>query len=305
MRKVRLGRELEAAVTEDVTSEERIALSKVSEMYAAGEEALHSGRDGAAAGLFLRAEEALVAWRAGNTERRKVRETKTIVLLGGAEMEMIWCPPGSFMMGSPETEEGRFVDEIQHRVTLTKGFWLGKTPVTQRQWMSVMGNNPSYFKGDDLPLENVSWDECQEFCRKAGLALPTEAQWEYACRAGSTGPYAGTGRLEEMGWFAWNSDDGKLFAFRKTHPVGHLEANDWGLNDMHGNVWEWCADWYGAYLSDATTDPTGPLSGSHRVSRGGSWGDDAKYCRSAIRSGLVPGYRDRHLGLRVALPLVQ
>ena len=219
-------------------------------------------------------------------------ETKAIMLPGGAEMEMVWCPPGEFTMGSPRTEEGRGNNETQHRVTLTKGFWMAKTEVTQRQWKSVMGNNPSRFKGDDLPVENVIWKDCQEFCRKAGLGLrlPTEAEWEYACRAGSTGPYAGTGKLEDMGWYADNSGS-------ETHPVGRKSPNAWGLCDMHGNVWEWCADWYQKDFGIATvTDPTGPASGSFRVLRGGCWHSFARYCRSADRNDDDPASRDGRNG---------
>ena len=160
----------------------------------------------------------------------KAGETKTITLPGGAKMELVWCPAGSFTMESPagegffkkRQESGRWKDEQQHLVALTKGFWMGKHEVTQKQWASVMGSNPSWFKGGDLPVENVSWEDCQEFLQtlnsrypQEGMrwALPTEAQWEYACRAGSTGPYAGTGQLDDMGWFSLNSGG-------KTHPVG-------------------------------------------------------------------------------------
>ena len=229
----------------------------------------------------------------------RVGETKTVTLPGGATMEMVWCPPGTFMMGSPSNEGGRFNNEKEHQVTLSQGFWLGKREVTQRQWKSVMGSNPSYFRGDNLPVERVSWEDAQAFCRKSGMRLPTEAQWEYACRAGSTGPYAGTGKLEDMGWFTGHSG-------WKTHPVGTKQPNAWGLYDMHGNVLEWCADWwYGKYPSGAVTDPTGPASGSNRVRRGGSWNNYAQYCRSAYRSGFEPNRRSNYLGLRVALLPVQ
>ena len=212
----------------------------------------------------------------------KHRDTKTIVLPGGATMEMIYVAPGSFTMGSSRWERGRDNDEMQHRVTLTKGFWLGKYEVTQRQWKSVMGNNPSHFKGDDLPVENVTWNDCQEFIRKVNASLnceaclPTEAEWEYACRAGTTGPYAG-GSLDSMGWYRNNSGG-------KTHPVGQKQPNLWGFYDMHGNVWEWCNDWYGAYPSGSVTDPTGSASGGNRgVLRGGRWDSEARGCRSANR----------------------
>ena len=221
-------------------------------------------------------------------------ESKIITLPGGAAMEMVWCPPGKFMMGSPEEEEGRDNDETQHRVTLTKGFWMARTPVTQKQWKSVMGNNPSEFKGDDLPVECVSWNDCQEFCKKAGLGLrlPTEAEWEYACRAGSTGPYAGTGELEDMGWYDYNSG-------YETHPVGRKSPNAWGFCDMHGNVCEWCTDWYQDDLgSAAVTDPTGPATGGNRVLRGGSWCNSARICRSAFRFSGDPALRSSSSGFR-------
>ena len=221
-------------------------------------------------------------------------ETKTFVLPGGAVMEMVWCPPGTFMMGHPEDEDSGVT---LHEVTLTKGFWMGKTEVTQAQWKSVMGNNPSEFKGDNLPVENVSWDDCQQFCKKTGLQLPTEAQWEYACRAGSTGPYAGTGNLEEMGWYVDNSDD-------ETHPVGTKQPNAWGLYDMHGNVCEWCADWWGDYPNDAVTDPQGASSGWNRVVRGGSWCFDAGSCASSYRDyACDPSDADNYVGFRLVRTL--
>ncbi len=236
-------------------------------------------------------------------------ETKTITLPGGATMEMVWCPPGTFMMGSPAGEEGRYNNETQHRVTLTQGFWLGKTEVTQKQWKSVMGSNPSYFKGDNLPVECVSWDDCQEFCKKAGMRLPTEAEWEYACRAGSTTAYYWGNALNgDKANCDGNYPCGTTVKGpykQKTTPVGSYSPNAWGLYDMHGNVWEWCADWYGDYQGGAVTDPTGPGAGSHRVGRGGSWYCDASYCRSAYRGRDDPDRRYYVLGLRVALLPVQ
>ena len=219
--------------------------------------------------------------------------TKTITLPGGATMEMVRCPAGSFSMGSPPGETGRDDDETQHRVTLTEGFWMAKTEVTQKQWESVMGDNPSYHKGDNLPVESVSWDECMEFCRKTGLQLPTEAEWEYACRAGTTGDYGGAGDLDTMGWYSGNSGN-------ETHPVGRKQGNAWGLQDMHGNVWEWCADWYdgGYYAKSPGVNPQGPASGVYRVLRGGCYWSDPRLCRSANRSWSDPGYRDGDYGFR-------
>ena len=235
------------------------------------------------------------------------RETgicRKITLPGGATMEMIYVAPGRFTMGSPESEEGRVGDETQRDVTLTQGFWLGKYEVTQEQWESAMGYNPSCHKGDNLPVEEVSWNECQEFCQKVSEAakrqfggearLLTEAEWEYACRAGSTGAYGGTGNLDSMG-----------YSGSKTHPVGRKQSNAWGFYDMHGNVWEWCNDCYDAYSGGSETDPTGPVSGDDhalrgRVLRGGGWDDFARYCRSADRDGNDPGCRGGDFGFRLA-----
>ncbi|MBQ2621988.1 MAG: formylglycine-generating enzyme family protein [Thermoguttaceae bacterium] len=218
---------------------------------------------------------------------------RLVKVINGVEFAFRWCPAGTFMMGAPMSETGRS-DEKQHKVTLTKGFWMLETEVTQKQWKAVMRNNPSRFKGDDLPVECVSLGDCQEFCKKCtqlGLPvqLPTEAQWEYACRAGSTGAYAGN--LDDMVWYWDNSD-------RKTHPVGTKKPNAWGLYDMHGNVWEWCQDWYDDYPRGSVTDPVGPSSGSDRVFRGGCWLDSAGFCRSAYRFYIDPGYRDYTLGFR-------
>ena len=231
----------------------------------------------------------------------KTGATRAIVLPGGMKMEMIWCGPGSFMMGSPTSEEGRFEDEPQHRVTLTKGFWLGKFEVTQAQWTSVMGVNPSRFKGDARPVETVSWSDCQSFIDRlhvaSGLAvrLPTEAEWEYACRAGTTGAVAGTGLLGEMGWYDLNSEN-------QTHDVGINKPNDWGFYDMHGNVLEWCSDWFGKPEAPgmATVDPKGPPSGSFRMVRGGCWFYFARDCRSAYRLKRDPDVRNSIFGFRIA-----
>ncbi|MBR4172521.1 MAG: SUMF1/EgtB/PvdO family nonheme iron enzyme [Kiritimatiellae bacterium] len=234
-------------------------------------------------------------------EANRKAGVKTITLPGGVEMRFRWCPPGSFLMGSPTSEEGRLDDdETQHRVTLTKGCWMAETEVTQKQWQSVMGSNPSHFRGNDRPVEQVSWNDCQEFIKKVNarlsdmhVRLPTEAEWEYACRAGTIGAYGGTGNLDEMGWYKENSGD-------ETHPVAQKKPNVWGLYDMHGNVHEWCADWFGEYPSDSVTDPTGPSSGSDRVLRGGCWLYDAlNCCRPANRFGSDPGRRDSRIGFRL------
>jgi formylglycine-generating enzyme required for sulfatase activity len=214
-------------------------------------------------------------------------------------IEFVYIRPGTFMMGSPVTEQGRADDEQQHRVTLTKGYWLGKYEVAQQHWEALMGGNRSKSKGGNLPVENVSWEDCQQFikklCEKEGVRdgtyrLPTEAEWEYACRAGTMGPYAGD--LEDMGWHGKNSG-------WKTHPLGQKKPNAWGLYDMHGNVWEWCADWFDAYPSAAVTDPSGPRSGSLRVLRGGGWSRPALAGRSAFRNRDKPSIYYDNLGLRL------
>jgi formylglycine-generating enzyme required for sulfatase activity len=219
-------------------------------------------------------------------------------------MTFVYISPGTFMMGSPKNESGRFDDETLHEVTLTQGFYLQSTPVTQGQWKVVMGNNPSRFKdcGDDCPIENVSWNDAQEFIKRLNgkegktYRLPTEAEWEYACRAGSTSRYCfgdDEGKLSEYAWYTDNSGG-------RTHPVGTKKPNDWGLYDMHGNVWEWCEDWYGDYPSGKVTDPAGPSTGSERVLRGGGWGSDARTCRSATRSGGAPVNRFGIIGFRLS-----
>jgi formylglycine-generating enzyme required for sulfatase activity len=220
------------------------------------------------------------------------------------DMEFVYIEPGTFVMGSPSNEKDRDVDEKQHEVTLTKGFYMGVTEVTQGQWIEIMRNNPSYFKfcGDDCPVEFVSWNEVQEFIKQLNkkegadkYRLPTEAEWEYACRAGSTSRFSfgdSDSRLGEYAWFKSNSD-------HTPHPVGKKNPNDWGLYDMHGNVGEWCEDWYGDYPSGSMTDPEGPSSGSFRVYRGGSWRSDASICRSARHDSRAQSSKDIVLGFRL------
>lgn len=220
-------------------------------------------------------------------------------------MDMVWVSPGKFLMGDADGK-GDPDEKPVREVRLTRGFYFGASEVTQGQWRELMGSNPSEFVGDDLPVEGVSWDKAAACCVKltekewaagtlpAGYeyGLPTEAQWEYGCRAGTGADYAGN--LDEMGWYSGNSG-------RKTHPVKGKQRNAWGLYDMHGNVWEWCADWYGPYEGLSTTDPTGAATGTYRVSRGGGWGLDAGYCRSALRNWNRPGNCSASIGFRVAL----
>lgn len=219
-------------------------------------------------------------------------ETMTLKLKGGATMTMVWCPPGNFWMGSPPDEAGRRDDETLHRVSLTCGFWMAATEVTQKQWKSVMENNPSRHKGGNLPAEDRSWYEALSFCLRSGhgLQLPTEAQWEYACRAGSETPYGGTGVLDGMGWFGSNSETKPFWGEprKESHPVAQKTSNAWGLHDMHGNVMEWCTDVLAPYPDGEATDPAGPDAGKRRVLRGGCWLYDAEGCRSASRDGAPP-----------------
>ena len=212
-------------------------------------------------------------------------------------IEMLWCPPGTFLMGSPETEAERSPSEDPHKVTLTQGFWLGKYPVTQAEWERVMGSNPSKFKGPRNPVEQVSWDDAQEFCQKMGNGFrsPTEAEWEYACRAGSTTAYCFGDSKSGLGSYAWYDDNSD----EKTHAVGEKKPNAWGLCDMHGNVSEWCQDWYGDYPSGSVRDPRGPSTGSYRLLRGGSWYFFGCYCRSAYRNYYTPGNAYYNIGFRV------
>jgi formylglycine-generating enzyme required for sulfatase activity len=241
----------------------------------------------------------------------KERRAGEVLALSSVKMAMAWIPPGEFMMGSPAGEPERVSDETQHRVRLTKGFWMGTTPVTQAQWEAVMGSNPSNFKGADLPVEAVSWDDCQKFCTKLSqregkkVRLPTEAEWEYACRAGSTTPFSfgttiSTDQANYDGNYTYGSGRKGLYR-QKTTPVGQFHPNAWGLYDMHGNVWEWCADWYGEYPKTKATDYMGPASGTSRVLRGGSWLHDPLICRAAYRFRRSPYYRTLIVGFRLAL----
>lgn len=236
---------------------------------------------------------------------------RSVALPNGGRMDFVWCPPGRFLMGSPETEDKRNVDEKPHLVTLTKGFWIGKTEVTRAQWKSVMGDAGFVFSslwgGDgEFPIDTVSWRQCKEFCDKAGngFRLPTEAEWEYACRAGTATPFDFGVSLN--GSKANCSGGAEPYGILVSGPnsfgskrVASYQRNPWGIYDMHGNLFEWCADYYAEYPDGDTTDPKGPERGDVRVVRGGCWNYAPKMCRSAFRSRKDPVSADTHTGFRV------
>ena len=219
-------------------------------------------------------------------------------------MEFVYIPSGSFEMGS---NDGYYNEEKPvHRVTISNGFYMGKYEVMQKEYEKVIGTNPSYFKNcPRCPVEQVSWEDAQDFIKKLNAKnegtyrLPTEAEWEYAARGGTTTKWSFGNGESSLGVYAWYWEN----SGSKTHEVGMRQSNDFGLYDMHGNVWEWTQDWYGSYESGNITDPTGASSGSNRVNRGGSWSDDAVHLRSANRSGNLPSYRYNDLGFRVVRQL--
>jgi formylglycine-generating enzyme required for sulfatase activity len=234
-------------------------------------------------------------------------------LTGPYGIKFVYISPGTFKMGSLKEESGRYDNETQHEVTLTQGFYMQITEVTQGQWNTLMGNNPSFFSGcgDDCPVEQVSWNDVQQFIWRLNqlegankYRLPTEAEWEYACRAGSAEAFT-SGRitaiecghndiLNDVAWFCGNSA-------KTTHPVAQKKSNAWGLYDMHGNVSELCQDWYGEYPPDRTTDPKGPASGIDHVVRGGGWDSHARHCRSACRGAISPGQKIYDVGFRLVM----
>jgi formylglycine-generating enzyme required for sulfatase activity len=277
-------------------------------------------------------------WQFGEDEarRRQVEAARqlgvpvetAVDLGGGVALDLVLIPPGMFDMGSPDGEAGRSGDESPvHRVRIGRAFYVGKYEVTQEQWEKVMGANPSHCKGPKLPVECVSWDDCQEFLKRlnalvpnpvptvvgAGLKpaptgprwafrLPTEAEWEWACRPGTRTRFSfgdDDARLGEYAWYDANSGN-------TTHPVGEKQPNAWGLHDCHGNVWEWCADAWGSYSPNPwpgrfrwTRDPQGPATGSARVLRGGGWYGNPDGCRSATRGSGDPTDRFDGIGFRV------
>ncbi len=217
---------------------------------------------------------------------------------------MVYVSGGTFTMGGTSEQGSDAYDDEKptHSVTLSS-YYICKYEVTQALWRAVMGNNPSNFKGDNLPVECVSWDDCQTFINRLNsytgrnFRLPTEAEWEFAARGGNYSrhyKYSGSNYISDVAWYDGNSSN-------RTHPVGTKQANELGLYDMSGNVWEWCSDWYGSYSSYSQNDPTGPNSGSSRVRRGGSWDDYARVCRSSHRGSSAPGFRNVLLGLRLVL----
>ena len=251
---------------------------------------------------------------------------------------MVWIPPGTFVMGSPTSEAGRFSDETQHTVTLTQGFYMGKYAVTQGEYLALMGSNPSYFTTRDYngnpippdlnrPVEQVSWDDATNYCahltqqeQAAGrlpagwvYRLPTESEREYACRAGTTtafhyGNALHGGMANFYDYYEYDASIGDIYFsnpavpwLARTTAVGSYQPNAWGLYDMHGNVWGWCRNWYGSYPTGSVTDPQGPSSGSYRVFRGGGWDYGGRCCRSAYRSYYYPSGRSDSIGFRVVL----
>jgi formylglycine-generating enzyme required for sulfatase activity len=241
----------------------------------------------------------------------------------GLRMKLVWCPPGKFTMGSPESEADRRKNEDQVEVTLTKGFWLGKYEVSQAEWKQLIATEPwkrnkGMPEGDDFPAAAVNWDDGMEFCRRftererdAGqlpegweYTLPTEAQWERACRAGTETKFSfgdDESKLAAHAWFLENAANaGEVYA----HRVGQMKPNGWGLYDIHGNVWEWCRDWCGDKLPGGS-DPEDTEKGRYRAARGGCWGCTAGLCRSAGRSRFAPSLRMGYMGFRVALSPVE
>jgi len=254
------------------------------------------------------------------TQKKQNSQSSHTENLNGVDFEMIKVQGGTFWMGAHSKKKGGIFNKVPdenipnydedayyyespvHQVTLSD-FAIGKYPVTQAQWEAVMGSNPSNFKGGNLPVENVSWDNCQEFIRKLNsktgktFRLPTEAEWEYAARGGNKSngyKYSGSNSIDNVAWYDGNSGS-------KTHTVGSKSPNELGIYDMSGNVWEWCSDWFGSYSNGSQTNPTGPSSGSYRVLRGGGWNGDARSCRVALRCSSSPFISLSSFGFRLIL----
>ena len=289
---------IEAEMADDVAYAEaqRVDTAAAYRAYLA---AYPSGRHAAAARVYQQAR--------AETERLAQLPREIQNSIG---MEFVLLEAGTFQMGSPSTEPGRHTDETLHPVTISQPFYLGKYEVTQGQWQAVMGNNPSRFSdcGATCPVDQVSWEAAQEFIaalnrREGGDVhrLPTEAEWEYAARAGTQTAYHFGDAASELDRYAWYGDDRTVF-FEGTHPVGQKRPNRWGLYDMHGNVWEWVADWYGKtyYSSSPLADPRGPITGARRVYRGGGWYSPAHNCRTAYRFRSLPRRNHFLPGFRLA-----
>ena len=237
------------------------------------------------------------------------------LVIGHVTFSFRWCPAGTFMRGSPLSEAGRLEDERQHQVTLTRGFWMQETPLTQEMWAAVMGGRSGSFRGDNHPVERLSWNTCDRYIQRinaleiapAGyrFSLPTEAQWEYACRAGTTTPfYFGnvlTGDTANFNGAVPSSLNSNGINVGKTTEVRSYPPNAWGLYDMHGNVWEWCLDWYNLYPRSPVIDPVVLVYRMRRVLRGGSWYVSARNCRSAARYFEYPIHQFADTGMRLAL----
>ena len=272
-------------------------------------------------GTLLQAQDASNTWTDPSARTPGQRFYRAVSVPAPADTNLVFIQPGTFTMGSPTSEAERDVTyETQHTVTISRGFWMEKFLVTQGDYLSVVGSNPSYFTSangysDDLtrPVETVGWSDATNYCAlltaqeltggriptNSVYRLPTEAEWEYACRAGTTtrfyyGDDLAYTDLVNYAWYAGNNSN-------TTHPVGQKLPNAWGLYDMAGNVFEWCQDWYGPYPGGSVTDPQGPGSGSFRVNRGGCWSADAKDCRSALRSYFFTTDSNLILGFRVLL----
>lgn len=233
----------------------------------------------------------------------ELNKTQTISLSDNVNMEFVLINPGSFMMGEDEGV-GDSDESPKHKVTITQPFYLGKYEVTQEQWMTIMGNNPSTFKGKMNPVDTVSWEDCQIFIQKLSektgqkFSLPTEAQWEFACRAGTTTPWSFGENEDIAGDYAWINENSN----KTTNPVGSKEPNAWGIYDMYGNIQEWCADWYtNKYQIENSTDPIGPSSGDSRIVRGGGWGENTIDIRSSYRNCNGPDGKNDGIGFRCVM----
>lgn len=247
--------------------------------------------------------DSIVTYNYDDVIEDEVGENRTFTV-NGVSFTMVAVKGGTFTMGATSEQTGAYSDESPTHLVTLSDYYIGETEVTQELWQAVMGSNPSYFTGNlQRPVEEVSWNDCQTFITKLNaltgetFSLPTEAEWEYAARGGNKAQgylYSGSNTIGDVAWYTSNSSS-------TTHPVKTKQANELGIYDMSGNVWEWCADWYGSYSSSAQTDPVGPSSGSNRVLRGGSWYRNATSCRVAYRSYNTPTYVHNYYGLRLSL----